>query len=95
MNKCLAKKLDVFWIVYVNKILIYTNKKETKYVEAVKWVLSQLPKFCFYTNFKKYWFGIDEIHFVGYIISPSGVHIESERIESIKNWLESKSTKQI
>lgn len=36
INKYLAKKLDVFVVVYLNNIIIYTNKKKVKYKEAVK-----------------------------------------------------------
>lgn len=35
INKCLAKKLDIFVIIYLNNILIYTNKKKAKYKKAI------------------------------------------------------------
>ena len=35
-NKILAKKLDVFVIIYLNDIFIYTKSKSKKYVEAVQ-----------------------------------------------------------
>ncbi len=35
LNKILAKKLDVFVIVYLNDIFIYTKSKGKEYVEAV------------------------------------------------------------
>ena len=45
INKCLAEKLDVFCIVYLDDILIYTNEKGDMYKKAVGWVLGQLRKF--------------------------------------------------
>ncbi len=36
INKILAEKLDVFVIVYLNDILIYTKSKGKKYVDAVQ-----------------------------------------------------------
>ena len=39
INKCLAKKLDVFCILYPDNIFIYTNEKEAKHKEAIRWVL--------------------------------------------------------
>ena len=42
INKCLAKKLDVFVIVYLDDILIYSNKKKAKYEAAARWILEQL-----------------------------------------------------
>ena len=35
INKILAKKLDIFVIVYLNDIFIYTESKVKEYVEAV------------------------------------------------------------
>ncbi len=35
MNKILEEKLDVFVIVYLDNILIYTKNKDKKYMEAV------------------------------------------------------------
>lgn len=42
INKILAEKLDVFVIVYLDDILIYTEDSGQGYVEAVWWVLDQL-----------------------------------------------------
>ena len=39
INKILAEKLDVFVIVYLDDILIYTKNKDKEYVKAVWWVL--------------------------------------------------------
>ncbi len=39
INKIMAEKLDIFVIVYLNDILIYTQSKGKKHVEAVWWVL--------------------------------------------------------
>ncbi len=39
INKILAKKLNVFVIIYLNDILIYTKNKDKEYVQAVRWVL--------------------------------------------------------
>ena len=44
INKILAKKLDVFVIVYLNDILIYTKNAGQAYVNVVRWVLNKLRK---------------------------------------------------
>ncbi len=36
INKILAKKLDVFVIVYLNNILIYIKNKEEEYIKVVR-----------------------------------------------------------
>ncbi len=42
INKILAKKLDIFIIVYLDDILIYTKSKKKEHVEAIQGVLDQL-----------------------------------------------------
>ena len=39
INKILAEKLDIFVIVYLDDILIYTNDDEDGHIAAVRWVL--------------------------------------------------------
>ena len=39
VNKILAEKLDIFIIIYLNDILIYTKDFGQPYIEAVCWVL--------------------------------------------------------
>ncbi len=69
INKILIEKLDVFVIVYLNNILIYTENKDEEHVQAVQWVLDQLRKHSLYANLKKCRFYQDEMRFLGYIIS--------------------------
>ena len=53
INKILAKKLNIFVIVYLDDILIYNKDDGDSYVAAVQWVLEQLRKFLLYANLKK------------------------------------------
>ena len=41
IHKILAKKLNVFIIVYLDNILIYTKNKREGYVQAIYWVFNQ------------------------------------------------------
>ena len=53
INKILAEKLDIFVIVYLDDILIYTDDDGDGHVSAVRWVLEQLRKFSLFANLKK------------------------------------------
>ena len=66
INKILAKKLDVFVIVYLNDILIYTKTKSEEDVEAVWWELEQLQKDLLYVNLKKCQFHEYKLRFFSY-----------------------------
>ena len=41
INKILAEKLNVFCVVYLDNILIYTEKADLTYTDTVKWVLER------------------------------------------------------
>ena len=56
VNKILAEKLDVFVIVYLDNILIYTKDAGQGHVEAVQWVLRELQEYSLFANLKKYRF---------------------------------------
>ena len=56
INKILTEKLDVFVIVYLDDILIYTEDQGQGHVEAVRWVLEILRKNGLFANLRKYRF---------------------------------------
>ena len=95
VNKILAEKLDVFVIVYLNDILIYTEDAGQGHVEAVRWVLGELRKHGLFANLKKCHFHQEEVHFLGYVVFSQGICIEEEKINAIKAWPEPKWVRDI
>ena len=90
INKILAEKLDIFVIVYLDDILIYTEDQRRGHVEAVQWVLDLFKKNGLFANLKKCRFYKDEVRFLGYVVLSQGIRIEDERIEAVRNWPEPK-----
>ncbi len=86
-NKILIEKLNVFVIVYLNNILIYTKNKGKEYIQVIWWVLDQLRKYSLYAKLKKCRFHQDEMRFLGYIVSHQGIQIEKEQIKAVCDWL--------
>ena len=95
INKILAEKLDIFVIVYLDNILIYTKDAGQAHVNAVHWLLNKLRKHNLFLNLKKCRFHKDEIRFLGYFVSVQRVRMEENQIEGMKNWLEPKSMRDI
>ena len=91
INKIFAEKLDIFVIVYLDDILIYIDDDGDGHVLAVQWVLEHLRKFLLFANLKKCRFYHGEVWFLGYVVSSQGIRMENERIEVVKQWLESQS----
>ena len=61
INKIFAKKLDIFVIVYLDNILVYTKDLGLPQVDTVCWVLEQLRKHGFFGNLNKCCFYQDEV----------------------------------
>ena len=91
VNKILAKKLDIFVIVNLDDILIYTKDPSQPYVKVVRWILDQLRKYSLFANLKKCCFHQDKVCFLGYIVSSKGISMEAKQIEVVRKWLEPKS----
>ena len=95
VNKILAEKLDLFVIVYLDDILIYTEDPGQAHIKAVRWVLENLRKHGPFANLKKCRFHQDEVRFLGYVVFAQGVQMEDERIKAVKTWPEPKSARDI
>ena len=73
INKILAKKLDVFVIVYLDSILIYIEDERQGHVEAVQFMLNLLQKNKLFANLKKCRFYQNKVCFLGYLVSAQEV----------------------
>ena len=90
INKILAKKLDIFLIVYLDDIFIFTKGSSQVHVNTVWWVFKELRRNGLFANLKKCSFYKDEVRFLGYVVLAQGVRMEEENIDNVKNWAEPK-----
>lgn len=94
INKALAEKLDVFCIVYLDDILIYSENADD-HADNVKWVLQRLREANLFVNLQKCKFDTSEVRFLGYIVSANGVRMEEDRVEAIRSWPEPRNVRDI
>ncbi len=95
INKILAEKLDIFVVVYLDDILIYTEDPGQLYIEAVRWVLKQLRKYGLYANLKKCQFHEDGVRFLGFVVLTQGIRMKEEKIKAVRDWPEPQSVRDI
>ncbi len=95
INKIFTEKLDIFVVVYLDYILIYTKDPGQPPVEVVQWLLKQLQKHGLYANLKKCRLYKVKVQFLGFIVLAQGIKMEEERIETVKTWPESQSVRDI
>ena len=83
INNVLREYLDVFVIIYLDDILIF-SKTEKKYKEYIKKILRRLIDENLRIKTKKTELYAKEVDFLGFIIGREGVKINKKNINNIK-----------
>ena len=79
----LREYLDIFCIVYLNDILIYSNDKNT-HEKHVRLILEKFRKFKLFANLKKCYFDLNEIDYLNYLSSIIKIKINFVKVQIIK-----------
>jgi hypothetical protein len=85
MNNVLSRFLDIFVLVFIDDILIYSKNRE-EHEEHLKIVLQVLREHQLYAKFIKCDFFHKQVHYLGHVISEEGVAIDPHKIKSIMDW---------
>ncbi|XMA14720.1 hypothetical protein WAI453_007511 [Rhynchosporium graminicola] len=85
IDQCLREYIDVFVIVYLDDILIF-SKTLASHEDDVSRVLAQLEAWGLYCKLEKCVFGSTEVEFLGYIVTPSGIGMDKTRVLTILRW---------
>jgi len=94
IDDCLRPFFDDFVVCYLDNILIYsTNEKEHE--EHVSQVPQRLKEFGLYCTAEKCQFGVSQVGILGFVITPNGVGMESDRISTIEDWPTPKSVRDV
>ena len=84
MYKILSKHCQ-FVKTFFDDIIVHSkNRKEHEAHLAI--VFAELRKHKLMVNSKKSEFFMEDIHFLGHIISKDGVHMDPAKLEAIKSW---------
>jgi hypothetical protein len=70
-------------VIYLNNIFIYSKLREDHYTH-VKIVIKRLKKHKLYAKLSKYFFNVEEVKFLGFIIGSIGVKPDPNKILTIK-----------
>jgi hypothetical protein len=85
IDQCLREFIDVFVIVYLDDILIY-SREEHLHTNHVSKVLEQLDKHGLFCKLEKCEFDVKEVEFLGYIVSQEGIRMDETRVATIQRW---------
>jgi len=94
IDDCQWPYIDDFVVCYLDDILIYsTNMKEHE--QHVHQVLQRLREFRLYCKAEKCQFGVSEVGFLRFNITPDGVSIDSDQISTIEHCPTLKSVRDV
>ncbi|QRW10290.1 Retrotransposable element Tf2 protein [Ceratobasidium sp. AG-Ba] len=85
MNDIFRHLLGVTVVVYMDDILIFSEKEE-EHAEDVKEVLKILRENNLYAKLSKCKFFVKKVIFLGLVITPEGISMEEEGIKAIVEW---------
>ncbi|KAA0041710.1 putative retroelement [Cucumis melo var. makuwa] len=85
MNRIFHRYLDQFVIVFIDDILVYSVDRES-HEEHLRIVLQTLREKQLYSKFSKCEFWLEQVVFLGHVVSAKGVSLDPQKVEAIVNW---------
>ncbi|CAN4093610.1 unnamed protein product [Withania somnifera] len=85
MYRVLKTYLDLFVIVFIDDILVYSRSK-FDYERHLALILRTPREHRLYAKFSKCEFWLESVAFLGHIVSKDGVSIDPAKIRAIRDW---------
>ena len=94
MNRIFWSFLDKFVVVFIDDILICSRTRE-EHAEHLRLVLSVLREKQLYVKLSKCEFWMEEVHFLGHVISAHSIAVDPTKVETVVKWESPKSATEI
>ena len=94
MNDIFSDMVNVYVVIYLDDILIYSNNIDEHHTH-VREVLRHLWKHGLYAGVPKCTFHTNRVEYLGYILFPTGLTMDSAKVQVIQNWFEPRKVKDI
>ena len=85
MNMVFKDFLDMFVIVFIVDILVFSKCME-ELEEHIRVVLEILRANKLYAKYHKCEFWLDQVAYLGHIVSADGIKVDSAKVEAITDW---------
>lgn len=90
INRALAGFVDVFVVIYLDDILIF-SQDQAAHVKHVRAVLQRLREYKLYAKLSKCRFHTQRVEFLGFVVTPKGVAMDTEKVKTILEWPQPRS----
>src|SRR5260221_5508324 len=94
INEVLGNLLDVCTVGYIDDILIYSDSID-QHRDHIQEVLRRLQEAGLYANPKKCNFHTDTVEYLGFILTPTGLHMDPAKVATIQNWPEPRNVRDV
>lgn len=94
MHRTFRMFLDKFVVVFIDDFLVYSKNSEA-HEEHLRQVLSKLREHQLYAKLSKCEFWLEEVAFLGHVISKEGVSVDPAKMRAITEWPTPKSVSDI
>ena len=94
MNRVFHPYLDQFVIIFIDDILVYSRNVE-EHGYQLRIVLQTLRDHELYAKFSKCEFWLNEVVFLGHVVSENGIFADPKKVEAIVNWEQPKNVTKI
>ena len=94
MNSIFMEELDVFVIIFIDDILIYSKTQED-HARHIHIVLQKLRKHRLYAKFSKCEFWLEKVSFLGHILSKDGIAMDPGKVQDVLEWKQPQNISEI
>ncbi|GKV35907.1 hypothetical protein SLEP1_g44109 [Rubroshorea leprosula] len=85
MNRVFNKYLDKFVVIFIDDILIYSFS-HAFHEKHLRTILEILRSEKLFTKFKKCEFWLDNVAFLGHVVTKDGISVDPQEIEAVVDW---------
>ncbi|GKV24657.1 hypothetical protein SLEP1_g34241 [Rubroshorea leprosula] len=94
MNRVFSQYLDKFVVVFIDDILVY-SASHAVHEKHLRIVLETLRSERLFAKFKKCEFWLDNVAFLGHVVTKNGISVDPQKIEAVVNWKRPNSVAEI
>ncbi|KAK8934655.1 hypothetical protein KSP39_PZI014259 [Platanthera zijinensis] len=85
MHRTFREYLDLFVIVFIDDILVYSQSEED-HANHLRLVLHTLQRNKLYAKYSKCEFWLSSVAFLGHVVSGEGIAVDPAKISAIRDW---------
>ncbi|GKU97795.1 hypothetical protein SLEP1_g10885 [Rubroshorea leprosula] len=94
MNRVFSKYLDQFVVLFIDDILVYSFS-HAFHEKHLRTVLETLRRERLFAKFKKCEFWLDNVAFLGHVVTKDGISVDPQKIEAVVDWKRPNSVTEI